>query len=74
MHCICCLVLSNSTKTQALLDLGSEVNTMTFVFADKLGFFAQKIIIEAQKIDGLILKTFKMVILGFLLYNNIKKI
>lgn len=57
----------NSIKFQALLNLDNEVNVMTFIFADKLGFSMQKINIEIQKIDKSILEMFKIVIIDFML-------
>ena len=38
---------------------------MTFAYTKKLGFRTQKIDIKAQKIDGLLLITYEMVIAAF---------
>ena len=46
----------------ALIDSGSEVNTMHPVYVMKLGFRARKIDVCAQKIDGSYLDIFGMVI------------
>ena len=52
-------------KLRALLDLGSEVNAMTPAYASKLGPKARHIDVGAQKIDGLTLETFGMVLVSF---------
>lgn len=38
MLCIYYLVLFNSVKVKALLDLASKINAITSTFVDKLGF------------------------------------
>ncbi len=43
-------------QTKVLLDLGSEVNTMSQAFALQLGFKIRKTNVRAQKIDGTTLK------------------
>lgn len=48
----------NLNKTKALVNLGSEVNTMTSVYVAELN-------IGAQKIDGFILNTFEIVLADF---------
>ena len=50
---------------QALINSGSEVNTMTPAYAKKLGLRTWKTDVGAQKIDGSSLDTFEMVIVGF---------
>ena len=50
---------------RALIDLGSKVNVMTPVYAKQLGFQVRKTDVRAQKIDGLSLRTFGIVITGF---------
>ena len=55
----------NRADNQALINSGSEVNTMTPAYPKKLGFWTQKTKIEAQKIDESSLNTFEMVIAGF---------
>ena len=49
----------------ALIDSGIEVNAITLVYANKLGLQTQKTDIGAQKIDGLLLKTYEIVIAAF---------
>ena len=50
---------------QALINFGSEVNVMSLAYAKKLGLRTQIINVGAQKIDGLSLDTFGIVIIGF---------
>ena len=49
----------------ALIDLNSKVNTMTLIYAKQLCLQVQKTDVGDQKIDGSLLRTFKMVIAGF---------
>ena len=54
---------------KALIDLGNEVNAMTPVYAKQLGLRVWKTDDGAQKIDGSLLRTFRMVIVGFQVEN-----
>ena len=47
---------------KALIDSGSEVNTMYPTYTTKLDLHARKIDVGAQKINGFYLDTFGMVI------------
>lgn len=58
------------STVQALVDSGSEVNAMTSVYASKLGLVTRKTDVGAQKIDGLSLKTYRIVIAGFSLQDK----
>ena len=49
----------------ALLDLGSEVNAMHPVFAERLGLVVRTTNVGAQKIDGTTLETYGMVVAAF---------
>ena len=49
----------------ALINLGSKVNAMTTAYAKQLGLQIQKTDIEAQKIDGSLLRNFEIVIASF---------
>ena len=51
--------------TEALLDLGSEVNAMSLAFASQLGLKIWKTNVGAQKIDGTTLETYGMVVFIF---------
>ena len=55
----------DDSKTRALLNNGSKVNTMSSAYTKKLGLQVQKTDVGAQKIGGSILKTFEMVIASF---------
>lgn len=46
---------------------------MAPVYTTKLSFIIRKTDINAQKIDGLLLVTYKMIIAGFILQNKLKK-
>ena len=61
----------DTAGVRALVDLGSEVNTMTPAYAAKLGLQVQKIDIKAQKIDGSTLETFEMVLADFQVENKL---
>ncbi len=52
-------------QTEALLDLESEVNAMSQVFAQQLGLKIRKTNVGAQKIDGTTLETYRMVVSTF---------
>ena len=49
----------------ALLNSGSEINTMNPAFIWKLGLYIRKTNVGAQKIDGYALETFRMMIANF---------
>ena len=67
MHLVSCHLQGS---TEALLDLGSKVNAMSLAFAEQLGLMIYKINIAAQKIDGTILDTYKMVVSTFFVSNK----
>ena len=52
-------------QTEALLDLGSEVNVMSQAFAQQLGFKIRKTNVRTQKIDGTTPETYGMVVSTF---------
>ena len=49
----------------ALIDSGSKVNAMTPAYTKQLDLQIQKTDVKAQKIDGSLLRTFRMIIAGF---------
>ena len=49
-------------QTEALLDSRSKINIISQVFAFELGLKIWKTNVEAQKIDGTILETYKMIV------------
>ena len=55
----------------ALFDLSSEVNAIYSTFAKKLGFLIKPIDIGAEKIDGIMLDNYEMVITAFLVINKV---
>ncbi len=57
-------------QTEALLDSGSEVNAMSQAFAQQLGLKIHKTNVGAQKIDGTILETYRMVVSTFSVSNK----
>lgn len=58
----------------ALIHLNSKVNTTHIIYIKKLKLVFQKTDIGVQKIDGITLKTFRIVIVAFLVNNRVKKI
>ena len=57
-------------QVRALLNSGSEVNAMSFVYAERLGLKTQKTNVGAQMINGSALETFGMVIADFQVENK----
>ena len=57
-----------------LLDLGSKVNLIYPIFAEKLGFMVQTINICAQKIDGTIFETYGLVVADFSITDQADRI
>ena len=55
----------NRATIRALINLGSKVNVITPVYAKPLGLQVWKTDVGAQKIDGSLLRTFGIVIIGF---------
>ena len=61
----------DTTDVRALIDLGSEVNTITPAYVSKLGLQTHHSNVRAQKIDGSILQTFGMVLASFQVKNKL---
>ena len=59
---------------RALIDSGSKVNAMHFAYATKLGLYARKIDVGAQKIDGSQLDIFQMVIADCLVNHKLGRV
>ena len=57
--------LVQKTKVWALIDLSSEVNAITLIYAAKLGLKVHHTKVRAQKVDGSTLETFGMVLASF---------
>ena len=64
----------NQDNTQALINLGSEVNAMNPTYTKKLSLRVRQTDIGAQKIDRSYLKAFGMVIASFLLQDKLGKV
>lgn len=62
-----------NNKIMALFDSSSEINTMTVTYAAKLGLTLQKTIVNAHKIDGLTLKTYKIVTTKVLIQHKLNR-
>lgn len=56
----------DSDKIWALIDSRSKVNVMASAYTKKLGLWMQKTNVGTQKIDGLTLETYGIVIASFL--------
>lgn len=54
----------------ALFDLGSEVNIIYLTFAKKLELSIRLINVGVQKVDGITLDTYEMVVTPFLMTNK----
>lgn len=63
----------NTDEIQALINSESKINVMTPAYGNKLSFQMQKTNVRAQKIDGSILKTYKMVIVGFQVQDKFRR-
>lgn len=63
----------NQAEIQALINFENKVNTMTPVYASKLGLKVLPTNIRAQKIDNSIVKTFGMVSASFYIDDKFRK-
>lgn len=68
--CIYYLVQLKEKLVQAFIHLGHKVNTMNLTFAKKLGFSVQKTKFGLLKIDDSSFKTFRIVIIFFLINDK----
>ena len=71
--CIHYLIRFKKKKIQALIDSGSEVNTLTLAYASRIGFQVHRTEIGAQKLDSTTFKIFKMVLASFQVENKLRK-
>ena len=72
--CICYFVQFRNDKNKdvlALLNSGNEVNAMTLAYMAHLGLKVRVTNIGAQKIDGLLLDIYNMVIAAFQVVNKL---
>ena len=58
----------------ALLDSNNKVNTIYLTFARELGLPIRSIDIGAQKIDDIILDTFRIVVIDFLVIDKVNRV
>ena len=65
---------TSKAQVQALINLGSEVNTIHLTFAKQLGLLIRPTDVKAQKIDDTILNTYKMVIAAFSVEDKAKQV
>lgn len=65
------LIWFKKNEILALLDLGSKVNAITLVFVSKPGLKVRYTNVGGQKIDGSILKTFKIALTSFYIVNKL---
>ena len=63
-----------SVSMSALLDSGSEVNAIYPTLAQKLGLRVRPTNVGAQKIDGIILDTFEMVVTAFSVTDKVNRV
>ena len=62
---------TNMTQVQSLINSGSKVNAIHPFLAKQLGFSIRPIDIGAQKIDGTMLDTYKMVVATFSVVDKV---
>ena len=57
-----------------LFDSSNKVNTIYPTFAQELGLFIRPTNVGAQKIDGIMLNTYKIVVVVFLVTNKVNQV
>lgn len=67
---ICYLVLFKKELIQAFINSDNEVNVITPAYVKKLSFWVRKTDIGAQKINGITLVTYGIVVANFFLQNK----
>ena len=72
--CICYSINFGKKSVSALLDSGSEVNAVHPVFVKELGLLIRLIDVGAQKIDGIMLKIYGMVVAAFLVEDKTNRV
>lgn len=58
----------------ALIDSGSKVNEILLTFIAKLGFTSSPTNVGTQKINGLLLETYAIILASFLLQKTLEKV
>ena len=74
MPCIRYPVQFQAQQIEALINSGSEINTMTPEFAARLGLSTRPTGVGASKIDGSPLATYGMAVAAFSLQNSLGKV
>ena len=72
--CICYPINFRKKSVSALLDLGSKVNAVHPAFAKELGLPIRLTDVGAQKIASIILDTFGIVVVAFLVANKANRV
>lgn len=62
-----------ASEIKALINFSSKINAMILIIAAILDLTSRLTTVNAQKIDGLLLKTYGMNTKGFLVYNSLEK-
>lgn len=57
-----------------MINFGSKINAITFIYTTKLGFVTKTTNISTPKIDSLLQKTYKMALARLLLQNKLEKV
>ena len=65
---------SSKVKVQTLIDSKSEVNAIHLTFAKQLGLPIRLTDVGAQKIDGTMLDTYKMIVAAFSIVNKANQV
>ena len=65
---------TSKAQVQALIDLGSKVNTIHPAFAKQLGLPIRPTDVGARKIDSTTLNTYGMVVVAFLVENKANRV
>ena len=61
---------TSKAQVQALINSGSKVNAIHLIFAKQLGLPIKLTDVGAQKIDGITLNTYEIVVTAFSVVNN----
>ena len=72
--CICYPINLGKKSMLALFDSDSKVNAVYPAFSKKLGLFIRPIDVEAQKIDGIILDIYGMIVVAFSIKNKANRV
>ncbi len=63
-----------ANKVQALINFNSKINMIPLAYRAELGLTTQKTSVKAQKIDGLLLKTYGIAPASFLLQDSLRRV